>query len=233
MSNPWIGVWSKAYATVYHLCCVVVCRRKDPDKKYDTVHQDDYLTDMEGGQLKPSKPTLEAKQFDPTPYPTESRLSQAHTASRLAQHTSRSANTAAEPVLPSQLAAEAEAAMPVQQVQTILPTNRVVTDESSEEYEEEESDSDSDDGDGGVPNLLAAPTHAAPNIILSKTTPRVIEESASSASMSSLSIGANRMQERRQKREQLLQQLQVRPAAFLNCVCVGVLKLITASMSVL
>lgn len=96
-----------------------------------------------------------------------------------------------------------------------------ISSEDEEEDEDEEADSDDDD-DESVPNLLNAPVpqFQAPAISLSKMTPRVIDQSsASSHQMSSLNVGANRQLERRQKREALLQQLQVRAVIGVESCC--------------
>ena len=129
---------------------------------------------------------------------------------------------ATETLSPSQLAAAAKAAVPPHMAAHSHPASHAVVASapikggdiptySDEDEEEEESD---DSGEGGVPNLLTSstPMFQAPAISLTKSTPRVIDESTSGIgrSMASLKFGADALKERRHRRQELLQQLQVR-----------------------
>ena len=140
-----------------------------------------------------------------------------------------SPNVRAPETAPTAFAATAEAVVPVHMA-TILDNrgsleqhvvsaaerseDEVYSDELSEPEEEEEDD---DAHAGGAPNLLVsakAPVFDAPVIALTKMTPRVTDDSSTAlagrgAAMSTLPGGAGRLQQRREKREEMLQELQV------------------------
>jgi hypothetical protein len=134
---------------------------------------------------------------------------------------------------PSAFAAAAESAVPVHMA-TVLDNrgslerqtvslgagrseDEAYSDEMSEPEEEDDDDDNNDVLTDGAPNLLGttAPVFDAPLIALTKMTPRATDDSSvglagGRAAMSSLP-GAGWQQQRREKREEVLQELQVGP----------------------
>ena len=220
----------KCVRCVHFICVTIVCRRCRPKRKADELQpdDDDDLVDVEGGQ---GTPAATGEEFSDYSQPYAGLSAQAVVAnSNSAADPSRMVtggailngglNLAGRP-LPVDAPAFSMQSEPTndgvpgvanrfsQAGSQPVAVAREVGVSSEDEDEEEEPDSDDDES---VPNLLNAPVpqFQAPAISLSKMTPRVIDQSsASSHQMSSLNVGADRQLERRQKREALLQQLQV------------------------